>query len=1153
MLALFRLESDGSVALISTAGKHEEDDLEALRRVARYVLHGEKPAPSLAGTAGATKLETDLSPSFALAYIAAQPVTELQTEVLASLAELVVEGALVHEPGVGSSVPVSASDPIPAILSIGQAVHTLPTGELLSLVCEKAAAVMDAQACSLMMANANDELVIRASYGLPGDVVRTTHLNRGTGIAWHVVDSGQPMLLSESPAEQIGDLRIARRSDIQSSMCVPLRSHNGQITGVLSIRRMKPAPDFQPPDLATFTVFANQAALFIANAELYDRLQRRIQELSTINRVAAAINAALDLGFVLSQIAECLTEVIGFERCIVYLRDQRTDRLEPRVVRGFSEDDSTPQKLAEADSPVLLAASEQIVILSEGDQTSGPSRVDEDGLTGTRALIAAPIVVRRQTIGVIVADNQITGRPIEQQAHVDLLTSFTRHAGLALENSSLYEAMEQKYAELNALYDLSRTIGSAYGLDNAVALLLEAALRAVPGSSAAFALIEDSLETAVIQATRHSDPEQPIPWHVTEDARASRLLASLRDPLRLVPGTEPDAGPDWANAFGRILDLESQVLLIPLIAGETTIGVLMLSRPHAAGFGSHDIKLLSIIASNASTVIKNAAAYERRVREKVLELSALYDLSQRISTATSLDEALGSIVAIVRDLVACDECLIWTIDPETGNRDLRASFSQRETADPDARLQHDAELAGWALRERKALVLPDVRQDSRFASGALARSEVRSLMSIPLMVQDEAVGVLSVHSHSPNAYSEDQVRVLSVVASQAASIYRGLEALTALTSYTDNILTSVPAGVVTLDTQGNAVSWNRAAGEILGVAESAALGRPFDDILDGFAIAEEERSRLQSSLARVMGGGDPERGIAAKLAVSEDQHIHLALSLSQLRNREGEPLGLVIVLEDITSQVQMQEEVHRMSELAAIGQLAASIAHELRNPLSSIKGAAQFLETETTDPSTREFLGIIVEEVDGLNRIASEFLDFARPLRIEASEVRLSDVLQRQTSLLAGQFADAGIDVTVDVQPDVPPIRADQKQVEQVLLNLALNAIQAMPNGGSLQIILRLSRKYAGCVEISLADTGVGIQGDRLNKIFTPFFTTKVKGTGLGLPVVQKIIQNHQGHIGVESVEGEGSVFSVHLPVDGPAPPLLGDLPEHQPDLMERT
>jgi two-component system sensor histidine kinase HydH len=254
-----------------------------------------------------------------------------------------------------------------------------------------------------------------------------------------------------------------------------------------------------------------------------------------------------------------------------------------------------------------------------------------------------------------------------------------------------------------------------------------------------------------------------------------------------------------------------------------------------------------------------------------------------------------------------------------------------------------------------------------------------------------------------------------------------------------------------------------------------------------------------------------------------------------LVNSSGERLGLVIIFEDVTREIEMEEQFRRMGELAALGQLAASIAHELRNPLSSIKGAAQYLQKEYEDhPPIVEFLGIITEEVDGLNKLTTEFLEFARPIQLELEPTNINDVVEKTLQLMSVHIAENNATVKDKLSADISEIQADQKQIEQVLRNMILNAIQAMPSGGELTIETR--RAASGGVELWVQDTGAGISQENLERIFLPFFTTKARGTGLGLSVVRKIVENHGGRVIVRSDAGKGCSFGVILPAAG-APP----------------
>jgi PAS domain S-box-containing protein len=442
-------------------------------------------------------------------------------------------------------------------------------------------------------------------------------------------------------------------------------------------------------------------------------------------------------------------------------------------------------------------------------------------------------------------------------------------------------------------------------------------------------------------------------------------------------------------------------------------------------------------------------------------------------------------------------------------------------------------------------VSPDISAVPRFDQAILGDQPVRSLMSIPLMVQDEIVAVLNVHSYRPNAYSEDDVKVLSIIASQGAAIYKELEALSALTSYTDSILSSVAAGVVTLDSDGVVLTWNKAAAAISGVSAEQVVGMLCRQAIDALNIEDADKASTVSTIQKVFDTAEVYQGYKLCFHPLNKDEIYLNMSISPLLNNAGEQLGVVIIFEDITREIKMEQDFQRVGELAAVGQLAASIAHELRNPLSSIKGAAQLLREQYSDHLTIiEFLDIILEEVDSLSKLTTEFLDYARPMQLELRPTDVNDVVRKTLQLMFMQINDSRVALSENLAQDLPTIEIDDKQIEQVLRNIILNALQAMPGGGSLEIATCAHRGHAGGVELTVADTGSGIPPEKLDRIFTPFYTTKTKGTGLGLSVVRRIVENHGGRIDVASEEGKGSTFSIILPRRPamPLPPIEEDL-----------
>ena len=275
------------------------------------------------------------------------------------------------------------------------------------------------------------------------------------------------------------------------------------------------------------------------------------------------------------------------------------------------------------------------------------------------------------------------------------------------------------------------------------------------------------------------------------------------------------------------------------------------------------------------------------------------------------------------------------------------------------------------------------------------------------------------------------------------------------------------------------------------------------------------------------------------MLVLRDERLREAYSSEEIELFRGVAASIGVTLQNS----QIYERMKERDRLAALGQMAAGLAHEIRNPLGSIKGAAQYLqpvEGQKADASTREFLDIIVEEVDRLNKIVSQFLDYARPYRGDQSPLDVNDVVRKTMNLIEKERSGSRVEIVQDLLEGLPPVRADAQQLRQVFLNLAINAFDAMAQGGRLQVSTSLRRSTrrgasAAFLEIRFRDDGIGIPPADLRNLFIPFFTTKEKGTGLGLPISQRIIENHGGTIEVRSQPGSGSTFAVLLPVEADA------------------
>lgn len=333
------------------------------------------------------------------------------------------------------------------------------------------------------------------------------------------------------------------------------------------------------------------------------------------------------------------------------------------------------------------------------------------------------------------------------------------------------------------------------------------------------------------------------------------------------------------------------------------------------------------------------------------------------------------------------------------------------------------------------------------------------------------------------------------------------------------VIANLPVGLLVLDEQNRIVMQNSAAETMTGQSEPDVRGRHAHQVLpeslSRFIPPPERKDRVI------------EREVQCKLQNRAPTPV--SVSAARIINAAGEFIGSLMILRDLTEIKALQDEVQRKEKLAALGGLAAGIAHEIRNPLSSVKGLATYFKNKlASDPEAKEAAEVMVSEADRLNRVINELLEFARPSQIHPVDTDLNTVIEHSIRLIKPDLETRDISLDLHLDPDLPKVYLDADRFIQCLLNLYLNSIQAMDRAGSLTVTTR--RAYAGGVEIEVRDSGPGIPPEDVQHIFDPYFTTKTSGTGLGLAIVHKIVENHQGRITVHSDPGEGAGFVIWLP-----------------------
>ncbi len=337
----------------------------------------------------------------------------------------------------------------------------------------------------------------------------------------------------------------------------------------------------------------------------------------------------------------------------------------------------------------------------------------------------------------------------------------------------------------------------------------------------------------------------------------------------------------------------------------------------------------------------------------------------------------------------------------------------------------------------------------------------------------------------------------------------------------ESILHCMSAGVIAVDTNLNVKIINRRAEDLLCVQKDDVVEKYFYDVFPRLLNTDllkktlENKERIHMYEVKIPGN---------------DGFRILELNTDIIYNFKGDKIGMVAVFEDVTEHRNNEQLLKEREKLAIIGQMAAGMAHELKNPLTSIKGLAQLLSSRPKAPIPDDFLQVMVNETNRMNQVIQDFLQLARPKLPEFKMVSINDIIQEISPIIEPQAFLKNISLSINTGDDVPRGMMDPNQIKQIILNLVQNALEAMESQGN--IVIKTSF-LAGNNEIrmDICDTGPGIHPDKIDNIGVPFFSTKSKGTGLGLSISFSLVEQHKGRIEVQSQVGRGTTFSIFLPV----------------------
>lgn len=518
-----------------------------------------------------------------------------------------------------------------------------------------------------------------------------------------------------------------------------------------------------------------------------------------------------------------------------------------------------------------------------------------------------------------------------------------------------------------------------------------------------------------------------------------------------------------------------------------------------------------------------------------------------ISDSLELEHILQHLADSIGELLACDHVGISLTDPSTRTVVLRAQHTTYAQRAPRGFSQQYGEgLIGRAAAEGRAILANDVSAAEGYR--VFYKPETRAELCVPIRFGQEVIGVIDIQSRRQDFFAAEVLPLLELLADQAATAITIAQLLAERThqqmletylkdqeAVLSDILRHATDGILLTNPHGRIRAWNRGAEQILGYTSEEMQGKEISDLL-----AELDRQRL-AVLGAELGQKPHVVGFEIRLQTREGTPVTVEANISQVR-RGDSVIGYSAVFRDVTAQKDLQAHMARMERLHALGEMAAGFAHEFNNLLASILGRIELLLPKSMDPEVQRSLTILRNiALDGAALIGrlqgfSQVPDKEQVTTVNVNSL-IEEALQVTEPKLTREMAARGLPLHLEVAlPEVPPVRGVPPQLREVFVNLIINALDAMPQGGSLAI--RTGKDQDG-VTVAIQDSGTGLDPGVRERIFEPFFTTKgERGSGLGLSIAYGIVTRHGGEIMVASEPGHGCTFTVRLPAaDKPAAP----------------
>jgi PAS domain S-box-containing protein len=999
---------------------------------------------------------------------------------------------------------------------------------------------------------------------------------------------------------------------IRSWLGVPLMVKD-QIIGMIALDRTEMRP-YTAEECELATAFANQAAIAIENARLYQNERERAAQLAVVNQVARRAASILDPDQLLQEVVTAVQKGFNYHSVNLFLLDETASDLEKLAVASRFEDVASlgyRQAVGVGMIGWTAETGQPLLANDVGQDPRYTSGCLEEPLT--KAELCVPLKVAGRVIGVL--DVQDTQLNAFDETDLLAMETLADQLAIAIENARLYQETVRQLEKTETLGSVVTALACSLDLDQVLQSIVDSATRLIPAStSGVIHLVDEAARKLVPLATSpkvniQESLEMPIgegiAGLVIQEKRLINVPSVQEDPRFLTM--------DTASPY-------ESLLTAPLMIDTNCIGALSLNSEQADAFNADDERLLMTLAAQAAIAVKNARLHQE-IQRRVEELIFLNQVGRTVTSSLDLEQVLTTIMEETALMLKTEAGSVLLLDEESGELVFEAAVGPQSEKLKGLKLPLGQGIAGWVAREGQPLLVPDVEEDPRFYPGVDGASgfATKSVLAVPLKVKGTVIGVIEAVNKTEGDLNQADVELLSAMAQSAAIAIENAqlfvetrrrfqemaalydvslditarlerpELLKSIVERAARLLRAEAGGIYLYDSEREELRMvigydytEKYVGVTLKPGEGMAgkvfqTGEPLivDDYRTwkGRAAVFEANQPFTAVLEVPLKWQEQIIGVLVMDADAQERTFNQndVWLATLFANQAAIAIENARLYEELQNRMEelkrTQAQLIRSAKLAAIGELAAGVAHEINNPLTSIMGFTRLLlqKVDDDDPM-KEDLQIVDREAARTKAIVRSLLDFARQREPRLEPANVNDIVRSTMALVRHQAKGARVTIKESYYETLPAVLLDTDQIKQVFLNIVTNAIQAMPEGGELKVLTayrprarspddspgspqRLAEglvlsgvegmDVTDCVAVEVHDTGTGISEEDLPRIFDPFFTTKEvgQGTGLGLSISYGIVESHGGWIEVETEVGRGSTFTVMLPLLHPPPP----------------